>query len=200
MFQQWSFFINHITNEVVPYCKSGHEYQTSIHSSIWLSTCLPVHPFLPNLSIHLLSISLSVICPFISSSIHSFICQWLSKILRKYNVTILFLVTPSKPLNFTNTTTTFNSVFLSWSPPSSTGGTDLDHYIITVDPLPETGVCPDSQCRVTSTDTILTNLMYGITYNVTIRAVNCAGSGPLETLSLTIVRQGMIMAGKKIAC
>ena len=42
--------------------------------------------------------------------------------------------------------------------------------------------------------------MYGITYNVTIKAVNCAGSGPLETLSLTIVGQGMIMAGKKIAC
>ena len=42
--------------------------------------------------------------------------------------------------------------------------------------------------------------MYGITYNVTIKAVNCAGSGPLETLSLTIVGQGMIMAGKKIGC
>ena len=42
--------------------------------------------------------------------------------------------------------------------------------------------------------------MYSIIYNVTIRAVNCAGSGPLETLSLTIVGQGMIMAGKKIAC
>ena len=113
---------------------------------------------------------------------------------------LLFLVPPSKPLDFINTTTTFNSVSLSCSSPSSTGGTDLIHYIITVDPLPETGACPDSQCRVTSTDTILTNLMYGITYNVTIKAVNCAGSGPLETLSLTIVGQGMIMAGKKIAC
>ena len=42
--------------------------------------------------------------------------------------------------------------------------------------------------------------MYGTIYNVTIKAVNCAGSGPIETLILTIVGQGMIMVRKKIAC
>lgn len=101
------------------------------------------------------------------------------------------IVDPSTPLNLVNTTTTYNSVSLSWSQPSSLGGVAIN-YTISVVPEPQGG-CPSGQCRrigASSTNTTITNLQYGREYEITVTAVNCAGKSPTASLTVNIVAEG----------
>ena len=103
-------------------------------------------------------------------------------------------VPPSEPLNFVNTTTTFSSVTLSWDAPITLGGTNITHYLITVTPLPNTGSCPDTECRLepSMTTTTITNLDYGTEYTFVIQAVNCADNGTQASLNVFINAEGII--------
>ncbi len=58
---------------------------------------------------------------------------------------------------------------LTWSPPFSTGGVSVN-YVLTISPPPLSG----SPVTVETTSTQIT-VSYNTPYNVTIRAVNCAG-------------------------
>ena len=57
-------------------------------------------------------------------------------------------------------------ITLEWDPPSSTGGVSVS-YVLTISPTPLSG-SPTTSAQIT--------VSYNTPYNVTIRAVNCAGS------------------------
>jgi hypothetical protein len=103
------------------------------------------------------------------------------------SVTIPLASVPSQPLNFINTSTSYNSVSLSWSPPTQ-GVVDVDYYLISVTPEPNS--CSSNQCQVSSTSTTIDNLQHGTFYTFSIRAVNCAGTGTSTSLNITIEAQG----------
>ena len=63
----------------------------------------------------------------------------------------------------------FSLLSLTWSPHSSTGGVSVS-YTLTISPPPLSG----SPVTVETT-TILITVSYNTPYNVTIRAVSCAG-------------------------
>ena len=68
---------------------------------------------------------------------------------------------------------------LIWSPPSSTGGVSVN-YTLTISPPPLSG----SPVTVETTSTQIT-VSYNTTYNVTIRAVNCAGMSDDSTVTIS---------------
>ena len=92
---------------------------------------------------------------------------------------------PSDPLNLTATNITYQSVNLTWIAPIDTGGYITVNYIITVTPLNN-----DNSWTITTDDSITsyivtTGLMFGITYNFTVRANNSIGQGePSNTVTV----------------
>ncbi len=77
---------------------------------------------------------------------------------------------PLTPMVSTHQDTANSSLLtLTWSPPSSTGGVSVN-YVLTISPSPLSG----SPVTVETTSTQIT-VSYNTPYNVTIRAVNCAG-------------------------
>ena len=92
---------------------------------------------------------------------------------------------PSAPNNLTITNNTDQSVCLSWSAPNDTGGCNIENYIITV--TPSVGNNP---WNITTTDNstsyTVTGLMFGQSYNFTVRANNCLGVGE-ESNTVTIL-------------
>ncbi|XP_019862857.1 PREDICTED: uncharacterized protein LOC109591591 [Amphimedon queenslandica] len=104
---------------------------------------------------------------------------------------ILLATIPSQPLNFINTTTTYDSVVLNWTTPTSLGGVAIDQYRVTISPSLQSS-CP-GQCMTTGNNTeslTITNLQYGVTYTITVAASNCAGIGQSQTLNVTITAIG----------
>ena len=98
---------------------------------------------------------------------------------------------PSSPNNLT-ITNTGQSVYLSWSAPNDTGGCNIVNYIITVTPLDGS-----DSWNITTTDNstsyIVTGLMFGQSYNFTVRANNCLGIGKKSnTVSVLIPDEGML--------
>ena len=88
---------------------------------------------------------------------------------------------PSDPLNLTVTGITYKSVNLTWIAPIDTGGYTTVNYIITVTPL--NNITTDDNI----TSYIVTGLMFGITYNFTVRANNSIGQGePSNTVTVTL--------------
>ncbi len=83
-------------------------------------------------------------------------------------------VTPTSPLNPIISSTQNQSdasiITLEWDPPSFTGGVSVS-YVLTISPIPLSG----SPVTVETTSTQIT-VSYNTRYNVTIRAVNCAGN------------------------
>ena len=93
-------------------------------------------------------------------------------------VEILYIklsVVPTRPLNPSisfiqnQISSSIVTVTLDWDPPSSTGGVSVS-YVLTISPIPLSGSpvtmdTPSSQIIVS----------YNTPYDVTIRAVNCAG-------------------------
>ena len=67
---------------------------------------------------------------------------------------------------------------LTWSPPSSTGGVSVS-YTLTISPIP----LSRSPITVEITSTQIT-VSYNTPYNVTIRAVNCAGMSDDSTVTI----------------
>ena len=87
------------------------------------------------------------------------------------------------------TSITYQSVSLSWPPPSDTGGYSTVNYIITV--IPVNG---GSSWNITTDDNItsytVTGLMVGLTYNFNVRANNSIGEGDPSDNVIAIVGEG----------
>ncbi len=86
---------------------------------------------------------------------------------------LIHAVVPTSPFN-PNVSSTVNqpsssSITLQWDPPSSTGGVSVS-YVLIISPTPLSG----SPVTVETTSAQIT-VSYNTPYNVTIRAVNCAG-------------------------
>ena len=88
-----------------------------------------------------------------------------------------YIAIPSDITDLANTSVTYHSVSLSWSVPSDTGGYNTVNYVITVTPLD--GSDPwNIPTTDNSTSYIITGLiMFGQSYNFTVRANNNIGLG-----------------------
>ena len=70
-------------------------------------------------------------------------------------------------------------VILQWTPPTDTGGPDvnIDHYVVDVTG-PAGVTCSSEPCNnISGTTTTITGLLCNTSYTVTVRAVNCRGEG-----------------------
>lgn len=98
---------------------------------------------------------------------------------------------PSLPTSIMNTSVTFDTVTLWWTPPSELGGpsVELSHYHIAIDPLPRHGDCSTGKCNATTTEINITGLHVNTLYTVTLSAVNCIGesSGVLTVFQIPAV-------------
>ena len=87
---------------------------------------------------------------------------------------------PSSPLNPTvSSTQNQPNITLEWDPPFSTGGVSVS-YILTISPTPLYG----SSVTIGTTSAQIT-ISYNTLYNVTIRAVNCAGMNESQIVDLS---------------
>ena len=88
---------------------------------------------------------------------------------------------------------TYQSVSLSWSTPSDTGGYNTVNYIITVTPLDGSG-----PWTITTTDDstsyIVIGLTFGQNYNFTVRGNNSIGVGNEgNTINITLPDAGLLL-------
>ncbi|XP_064403854.1 titin-like [Halichondria panicea] len=87
--------------------------------------------------------------------------------------TIMVAVVPTRPLNpsisYIQNQLSSSIITLDWDPPSSTGGVSVS-YVLIISPTPLSG----SPVTMDTTSTQIT-VSYSTPYDVTIRAVNCAG-------------------------
>ena len=98
---------------------------------------------------------------------------------------------PSAIRNLTINSVTYQSVSLSWSIPSDTGGYNTINYIINVTPLDS-----NDPWNITTTDNstsyTVTELMFGQSYNFTVKANNSIGLGEESTpIAALIPGEGM---------
>ena len=82
-----------------------------------------------------------------------------------------------------------HEVALQWTPPTNTGGQEIDHYLVTVTG-PDGYTCSPDQCNVTATNTTLTELECGSSYTVTVSAVNCIGESNSSQLMMFTATPG----------
>ena len=81
---------------------------------------------------------------------------------------------------------------LSWGIPSDTGGYDTVNYVITVTPLDSNDPW-NIPTTNNSTSYTVTGLMFGQSYNFTVRANNSIGLGEeSHTIMVTMPRKGML--------
>jgi hypothetical protein len=89
---------------------------------------------------------------------------------------------PGAPTNVT-TAAGIRSLAVSWMPPLSNGGSPITSYIVTA----STGVAAETVTIIvngSTTSTVLTNLINGKTYSVTVTATNALGQGPPSARSI----------------
>ena len=106
---------------------------------------------------------------------------------------LLFIAIPSVPINLTTNNVTYRSVRLAWSIPNDAGGHHIVNYIITVTPLD--GSDP---WNITTTDNstsyTVTGLMFGQSYNFTVRANHIIGLGKEgNIITITLPGKGILM-------
>jgi sugar lactone lactonase YvrE len=68
------------------------------------------------------------------------------------------------------------AVTVTWTKPSSTGGSPILRYLVTADP-------PSRQCTTSATKCIVTGLVDATSYTFTVRAQNKVGAGPVSLAS-----------------
>ena len=103
-----------------------------------------------------------------------------------------FIAIVYTPQNLIIVAVTYQSVRLSWSTPNDTGGCNIENYIITVTPLDD-----NDQWTITTTDNstnyTVTGLMFGQSYNFTVRANNSIGLGDESNIvSVTLPGQSTV--------
>ena len=94
-----------------------------------------------------------------------------------------FLGVPGPPTSVFSTASSLgsepiacDSITLKWAPPTDTGGQGvvIEHYLVSV-LGPDEYICPQEQCKITTTSTTITGLQCNTDYTATVRAANCAG-------------------------
>ena len=103
-----------------------------------------------------------------TSSCQLFVIGECQSILSSVNFeTSLITGPPEIPIALQNTSSTFESVELQWSPPSFNGGSTITQYHINVSPPSNTGdsSCPGGQCNTPDTRFNVTGLDFNQQYN-----------------------------------
>ena len=102
---------------------------------------------------------------------------------------------PEIPIALQNTSSTFESVELQWSPPSFNGGSVITQYHINVSPPSNTGDsgCTGGQCSIPDTRINVTGLDFNQQYNFTVRAENIAGIGKSVSLAVFVIGLGELL-------
>ena len=114
-----------------------------------------------------------------------------------HSLTLYIIDPPSAPGSLSVQSTTYNSATIQWTAPSNNGGSDITGYNITISPPPSgDSTCPLGSCTV-SPDTLMyniTGLDHTIDYNISVAAINCAGTGATTQLqpNLNIYATGKI--------
>ena len=96
----------------------------------------------------------------------------------------MLIATSNAPTTLTNTGVTYQLLSLLWNAPSNTGGCNIVNYVITVTPL--NGSVPwNIATKDNSTSYTVSELIFGQSYNFTVRANNCLGVGE-ESSTVTV--------------
>jgi polyvinyl alcohol dehydrogenase (cytochrome) len=83
--------------------------------------------------------------------------------------------------------TTGTSAVLSWSPPSSNGGSAITGYRVARDGVDSHGSCAWSTIvPATARTQKFNSLLPGHTYHLTVQAINAVGTGPAATATITV--------------
>ena len=125
-----------------------------------------------------------------TSSCQLFVIGECQSILSSVNFeTSLITGPPEIPIALQNTSSTFESVELQWSPPSFNGGSAITQYHINISPPSNTGdsSCPGGQCSTPDTRFNVTGLDFNQQYNFTVRAENIAGIGESVSASFFVI-------------
>ena len=72
---------------------------------------------------------------------------------------------------------TYSSVLLQWDS-NNVDEVGFNYYAVNIKPPAFAGNCTEGVCYVSSTKVYLVNIKPLVTYEFTVRAVNCAGYGP----------------------
>lgn len=93
--------------------------------------------------------------------------------------------TANAPTGVTPTSNVSTSVPLSWTAPTSTGGTPVTSYTIEYSPSPYTtwAIATTSPSSCTTTSCTVTGLTNGTSYEFQVAAINNAGTGPYSAAS-----------------
>ena len=73
---------------------------------------------------------------------------------------------------------------VSWVYDSEDDEINVEKYMIDVEPPPEDGSCKGGTCNTNNSFYILTELEYGISYSIRVKAINCAGSGNYSNVEI----------------
>ena len=101
----------------------------------------------------------------------------------------LIIDIPSAPTNLTSHIVTYQSVYLTWSAPNDTGGYNTVNYVITVTPLDGSNPWNITTIDNYSTSYTVTRLMFGQSYNLSVRANYNIGLGEKSNI-ITITLPG----------
>ena len=97
---------------------------------------------------------------------------------------------PSAPDNISVQSTTYNSATIQWMMPFDTGGSIITGYNITISPPLSCSSTVTGICTVlVSGDTLqytFTGLDHKQQYNISVAAINCAGTGSTTQLQLSL--------------
>ncbi|XP_064395749.1 uncharacterized protein LOC135342833 [Halichondria panicea] len=128
-----------------------------------------------------------------ASTVEGTVVECVGESSREGPLTITVADPPSSPLNPTvSSTQNQPNITLEWDPPFSTGGVSVS-YILTISPTPLYG----SSVTIGTTSAQIT-ISYNTLYNVTIRAVNCAGMNESQIVDLIVCPTPSTAAGVTI--
>ena len=86
-------------------------------------------------------------------------------------------------------------VSLSWSAPSSNGGSAITDYLIEYTSNGGTSWSTYAHTASAATNAIVTGLTAGATYSFRVSAINAAGTGPVSTVAIPVVAQAATAPG-----
>ncbi|XP_064401048.1 uncharacterized protein LOC135347098 [Halichondria panicea] len=131
-----------------------------------------------------------------ASTVEGIMVECVGENSRKGPLTITVADPPSPPLNPTVSSTlnqpSSSNITLEWNSPSSTGGVSVS-YVLTISPTP----LSKSPVIVGTTSGQIT-VSYNTPYNMTIRAVNCAGMNETSIVNLIVCPTPFTAAGVTI--
>ncbi len=104
-------------------------------------------------------------------------------------VTVPAAAVPTVPTSLVGAATSATSATLTWAAPASVGGSAITGYRVAHDGGSAGGVAWSSTVAATNRSQLFTQLTTGVTYKLSVSAINSQGTGPAATMSVTPVAQ-----------